>query len=164
MANTSEIEGYKEAKKLLKELDKVTQKKVVLSVLRKASRPIITSAKSKIASKSKTIAKSIRFRQIRSTKKISGSIKPGGKDAWYPHFIEFGTSGIVKKSGGYKRESDNPAFSWVGRLGKGVRFRQDQQAVPFMRPAIAENKGQTKALLQKGFTEDIDKTIKKFKK
>jgi len=49
MARVSEIDGYKEATKVLKELDKVTQKKVVLSILRKASRPIINSAKAKVA-------------------------------------------------------------------------------------------------------------------
>lgn len=164
MGNISQIEGYKEAKKLLDQLDKVTKKKVVLSVLRKASRPIIRDAKNRVASKSKRIAKSIRFRQIKQAKNIAGSIKPGGKDAFFAHFVEFGTSGIIKKSGGYKRESDNPDFGWVGGLKKGKRYRLDQPAFPFMRPAISANKGQTKQLLQKGFTEDIQKTIKKFKK
>jgi len=164
MARVSEIDGYKEATKVLKELDKVTQKKVVLSILRKASRPIINSAKAKVAGTSKRLAKSIRFGQIRSAKKIAGSIKPRGKDAWYSHFIEFGTSGIVLKPGGYKRDSDNPAFGWVGTIQKGKRYREDQPAKPFMRPAISENKGRTEGLISKGFTEDIDKTINKFKK
>lgn len=164
MAKVSEIEGYKEAKKLLKELDAVTQKKVVLSILRKASKPMISNAKRRIASKSKRIARSIKFRQIRSAKKVSGSIKPGGKDGWFAHFLEFGTSGIIKKAGGYSRESDNPAFGWVGKLGKGRRFRKDQPAFPFMRPAIDATKNEVDSLINKGFKEDIDTTIKKFKK
>jgi len=165
MAKVHDIDGYKEAKHILKELDKVTQKKVVLSILRKASRPIINSAKAKVSGTSQRIAKSIRFSQIRYAKKIAGSIKPRGKDAWYSHFIEFGTSGIIKKAGGYKRDTDNPEFAaWVGKLGKGKRYRKDQPAKPFMRPAISENKSRTEALIQKGFTADINKTIIKFKK
>lgn len=164
MAKIHDLDGYNEAKKLLKELDKVTQRKVVLSVLRKSSRPIINSAKSKVRPYSKRIAKSIRFSQIRSAKKIAGSIKPRGKDAWFAHFVEFGTSGIVKKDGGYKRESDNPVFAWVGKIKRGDRYRKDQNEKPFMRPAIAEKKGETKRLINKGFIEDIQKLIKKFKK
>jgi HK97 gp10 family phage protein len=161
MAKVSEIEGYKEAKKLLKELDATTQKKVVLSILRKASRPMISNARRRVASKSKRIARSIKFRQIRSAKKVSGSIKP---TAWFSHFIEFGTSGIIKKAGGTKRESDNPEFGWVGKLGKGRRFRKDMPAFPFMRPAIDATKDEVDSLINKGFKEDIDTTIKKFKK
>jgi HK97 gp10 family phage protein len=164
MAKVHELDGFREAEKMLKELDKVTQKKVVLSVLRKASRPIITSARAKVSGTSKRIAKSIRFSQIRSTKKLAGSIKPRGKDAWFSHFVEFGTSGIVGKPGGYKRESDNPAFGWVGKIPRGRKYREDQPAKPYMRPAIAEKKQETKDLLNKGFTEDINATIKKFKK
>jgi HK97 gp10 family phage protein len=164
MAKVHDLDGYNEAKKMLQELDKVTQKKVVLSVLRKSSRPIINSAKSKVRPTSKRVASSIRFSQIRSAKKIAGSIKPRGKDAWFAHFIEFGTSGIVKKAGGYKRSSDNPAFGWVGKLARGRRYRVDQTEKPFMRPAIAEKKGETKRLINRGFIDDIQKLIKKFKK
>jgi len=164
MANVHNIDGFKEAKKLLENLDKVTQKKVVLSILRKASRPIIKAAKWRIAPYSKRVAASIRFGQIRSAKKLAGSIKPRGKNAWYAHFIEFGTSGIIKKGGGYKRESDNKQFAWVGKLKRGSRFRIDQQAHPYMRPAIDENKVKTKSELNRLFKDDIEKTIKKFKK
>jgi len=164
MAKVSEIDGYKEATRLLKKLDNVTQKKVVLSILRKASRPIIVAAKANVSGTSKRVAKSIRFAQIKSAKKIAGSIKPRGKDAWFSHFIEFGTSGIVTKPGGYKRESDNPAFGWVGNVQRGKKYREDQPAKPYMRPAISANKGKTEALISKGLKEDIDKTITKFKK
>lgn len=160
----NEIEGYREAKKMLEQLDAVTQKKVVLSILRKASRPMISSARRRVSQKSKRIAKSIRLRQIKSAKKVAASIKPGGPDAWFAHFVEFGTSGIIKKGGGYKRESDNPQFAWVGKLGKGRRYRSDQPSFPFMRPAIDETKSQTDDLINKGFKEDINTTIKKFKK
>lgn len=164
MAKVHDLDGFNEAKKLLKELDKVTQKKVVLSVLRKSSRPIINSAKSKVRPFSKRVARSIRFGQIRSAKKLAGSIKPRGKDAWFSHFLEFGTSGVVKKAGGYKRKSDNQAFTWVGKIARGKRYRVDQTEKPFMRPAIAEKKGETKRLINKGFIEDIQKLIKKYKK
>ena len=125
---------------------------------------MITSARRRVSQKSKRIARSIRLRQIKSAKKVGASIKPGGRDAWFAHFVEFGTSGIIKKSGGYKRESDNPQFAWVGKMGKGRRYRADQKAFPFMRPAIDETKATTENLINKGFKEDIETTIKKFKK
>lgn len=105
------------------------------------------------------------MRKIRTTKKVAASIKPGGRDAWFAHFVEFGTSGIIKKGGGYKRESDNPKFAkWVGKVGKGKRYRKDEKSFPFMRPAMDETKNITKELINKGFKEDINTTIKKFKK
>lgn len=165
MAKLSKLDGYDEARAVIEKLDRVTQKKVVLSILRKASRPIVRSAQGKAQTVSVRMAKSIRFRQIRSAKKISGSIKPGGKDAWFAHFVEFGTSGIIKKGGGYKRESDNPAFArWVGKLARGARFRKDQPERPFMRPAIDEQESNTKNIMINSFKNEIQTVIRKFSK
>lgn len=155
------LEGWEEARELLKDLDRKTRDKIVMIALRKSSKPIVNAAKNNIRGYSKTIASSIRARKIRRSKMLGVSIKPGGEKAWYAHFVEFGTSGIVLKAGGYTRESDKDEFKWVGMIPQGGRYRKDQPARPFMRPAIDSKKNVTKELLAKNFKKDIEESVKK---
>jgi HK97 gp10 family phage protein len=159
------LDGYKEAMELIKQLDKITAEKVVLSILRKSASPLVAKARSNIKGYSKTIAKDIKARKIKRAKNIGISVKPGAK-AWYAHFVEYGTSGIVQKPGGYFRKDayDVKFAMWVGKVKQGQRYRKDTEARPFMRPAIDSTKTIVEARLSKLLKEDLDKTIDKYKK
>lgn len=168
-----QIEGFREAMKILDELPYKTKKKVIISILRKAVKPIVKEAQANVRNISDGTAKSIGSQLTRGSKlgikvkpRTTGKYKDYGFKA---HWIEFGTSGIISKPGrkNFKtsRADDNPNFAvWVGKKKKGERYRVDQPAKPFMRPAIAAKKEEVKKLMKKLITEDIDKTIQKFKK
>lgn len=162
--NIRKLEGYKEAMELLKQLDKKTADKVVLSLLRKASRPIIKAARRNVKDVSEETAKTIYARKIRKAKMLGVSIKP---TTWFAHFVEFGTSGIVGQGKkGYKRDyADNPLFAWVGKVQEGKRYRMDQPAKPFMRPAMDSQRAATNQALVNAFRKDlVEKTIEKYKR
>lgn len=158
------IEGYKDAMKLLKEVDNKTRDKIVLSLLRKSTIPMRQAARNNIKSYSKTLAKSIQTRKVRNARHLGISVKPSGRDAYFAHFVEFGTSGIVKKDGQYQRERDNKSFVWVKKIKSGQRYRKAQAKRPFMRPAIDKTKNTTIRLLTKLFITEIKKAIDKYKK
>lgn len=162
--NGTNLEGYENAMKLLKEIDNKTKEKVVLKILVKATLPMRNAAKNNIKSYSKTLARSIRSKKIRKASKLGIAVKPSGKDAYFAHWVEFGTSGIVKKDGQYTRDRDNKTFAWVKKIKKGKRYRKDQEKRPFMRPAIDKTKSSTVKLLSKLFKDEIKELIEKYKK
>jgi HK97 gp10 family phage protein len=71
-----------------------------------------------------------------------------GRNPWFAHFIEFGTSGIGR-------------FKKKGR----TRYREDQPARPFMRPAFEETKEEMMENFKTSVWESITKYLnKKLKK
>lgn len=158
------LDGYKELDELLSGMgDHINQKSVVRSALRKAGRPLILSARKKIANYSKTVANSITVNyQNREGDTIGIGPKKKGKwvetepgiydgsnvkDPWYAHFIEFGTSGTGR-------------FKKAGRK----RYRADMPARPFMRPAWAETQAQVITDFGKTMAEVLQKYIERKRK
>jgi HK97 gp10 family phage protein len=139
MQPTIKIDGYNELSKLIDGLSASQSKSVVRSALRKASRPIILAARDKVGNYSKTLASSITVNyQSREGDTIGIGPKKKGrvidkgdgvidatnvKDPWFAHFVEFGVSGVGR-------------FKKIGKK----RYRADQPARPFMRPAFDEKK------------------------
>jgi HK97 gp10 family phage protein len=128
------LEGYDQLMDMLDTLPSKVSKKEIIKGLRKASTPIIRDARSRIKGYSKTLAASI---SVNYVSKVSGLIMVGPRrkfhrvegerqlkhDPWFAHFVEFGTSGVGK-------------FKNKGR----ARYRADQPARPFMRPAYDAKK------------------------
>jgi HK97 gp10 family phage protein len=66
------------------------------------------------------------------------------KDPWYAHFVEFGVSGVGR-------------FKKAGR----VRYRADQPARPFMRPAFDETKHLVLENIKESFRIALDNFLKR---
>jgi len=145
-AGSIDLQGYDEVMKRLSGLEQNVNRRLAYQALRKASRILILAARQKIQSYSKTVAKSIAINyQSRHQVLVAvGPKKTKARDPWYAHFIEFGTSGI----GRFKRK---------GR----VRYRADQPARPFMRPAYDETQEQILEDFGKSVMEVIDKYVQK---
>jgi len=145
-AGSIDLQGYDEVMKRLSGLERNVNRRLAYQALRKASRILILAARQKIQSYSKTVAKSIAINyQSRHQVLVAvGPKKTKARDPWYAHFIEFGTSGI----GRFKRK---------GR----VRYRADQPARPFMRPAYDETQEQILEDFGKSVMEVIDKYVQK---
>jgi len=145
-AGNIELQGYEQVMQRLDGLERNVNRKLAYQALRKASRILILAARQKIQSYSKTVAKSIAINyQSRHQVLVAvGPKKTKARDPWYAHFIEFGTSGI----GRFKRK---------GR----VRYRADQPARPFMRPAYDETQEQILEDFGTSVMEVIDKHVQK---
>jgi len=164
-----QIKGEAEARAMLKLLPDKMKKKVVMSIFRKSTVPLIREARANIKAYSPSLASSIGNMRGKGkdplmmvAPRVKGKYKKLG---WFAHFTEYGTSGIVKKSGGYKRASDNPDFAkWVGKVKSGSRYRQQQNPRPYMRPAVDAQKGNVAELTRKLMQEELAKTIRRFTK
>lgn len=166
MAQSIQLDGFKELEKVLEGLSsKSYAKSIVKAGLRKASKPLIKSARNKVMSYSPTVGKSITINyQSRDgatigigPKKKNGQVimldsetafVVGTKDPWFAHYIEFGVSGI----GRFRRNKNTKGLSGTRR------YRADQPARPFMRPAFDE----TKEEIQKTFAQSIWESIEKY--
>lgn len=160
MQPTIKIDGYNELSKLIDGLSASQSKSVVRSALRMASRPIIVSARDKVKGYSKTLASSITVNYqsregdtigIGPKKKNQATISGDGiigatnkRDPWFAHFVEFGVSGV----GRFKR------------AGK-KRYRADQPARPFMRPAFDEKKQEVVENMAQSFRVALQNFLKR---
>jgi HK97 gp10 family phage protein len=113
--------------KVLKGLPAQVNKKILMAAFRIAAKPLIEDAKSRVPVDKGDLRDSIGAEQARAKGKQDAALWIGPRRTkkragWRAHFVEYGTSGIVKKGKGKRK--------------KGSRFRPDQPARPFMRPAI----------------------------
>jgi HK97 gp10 family phage protein len=161
-----EIKGFAEAVKMLEHLDDKLQRRVLLRVMRNAAKPVISSAKSFVNSRSKRVAKSIKAFEPKD--KTNPVLFVGPKfsknreaDPWFAHFIEFGAKGegrFVRKQSSWRNTQDDrfKIFRFINAKRKGKqRYRADQTAYPFMEPAVNQNIKQVSDL----FVNDIDNLI-----
>jgi len=179
MAQSIQLDGFKELEKVLEGLSsKAAAKGMVKSGLRRAAKPLIKAARDKVMSYSPTVGKSITVNyQSRdgATIGIGPKSKRGQtiaviedssfvinvKDPWYAHFIEFGVSGIGRFKG--------TRSYWLGKRGdvrsakpqQRRRYRPDQPARPFMRPAFDETKEEMIKNFEKSIWESIEKYVDK---
>ena len=179
MATSIKLDGFAELEKVLEGLStKAYAKGMVKSGLRRAAKPLIKAARDKVMNYSPTVGKSITVNyQSRDGDTIGvgpkrkrgqtiaviedSSFVLGVKDPWYAHFIEFGVSGIGRFKG---RKT-----YWLGKSGKvrsakpleRRRYRADQPARPFMRPAFEETREEMIQNFEKSIWESIEKYVEK---
>lgn len=169
MQTRIEIEGFAEMVKMLDQLPDRLQKQAILNIERKSTKPIIQAARAKLKGKGTgdlvasigNITAISKNPIIYVGPRLKGKYKDTGYTAMW---VEYGTKGIIKKKGkkgGYKRAKDNPDFAWIGALKKGSRYRADQPAKPFMRPAIDEKTPAVKDLFISNMKEYLNDTVAK---
>jgi len=86
----AKIEGVKELENAFMELPNSMQKQVLLSALKKASKPVVKDAQEKARKKTGKGAKSIKARTNKNLKPVGISIGPS-REEFHMSFIEFGT-------------------------------------------------------------------------
>jgi HK97 gp10 family phage protein len=162
--------GQKELEQILKKLPDKLTRKFVLASWRKSAKPIINAAKNNIKGYSKSIASTIGNITGRSKKYPTIYVGPRAKagknkdKAWLATIIEYGASGTKTKSSKTKRISDDPKFAWVGKIKRGQKYRQDQPARPFMRPAILNNQESVKNNFFQEMKVVLQKQVNKYNK
>lgn len=172
MSNDVKIEllGVKELNKILDTLPSKTRRSFILKAWRRSAKPLIRAAKNNIRSYSKSLANSIGNITGRSrdfpTIYVGPRARGKHKDiAWIAPFVEFGTSGTKRKRAqGYKRKTDNPDFAWVSKIKPGGRYRADQKAQPFMRPAVSSTINQVQHHFYKELKVVFEKHVQKYNK
>lgn len=165
MSEIIKIDGFAELEKTLGELsDPKFAKAMVKSALRRAAKPLIKSARDKVMGYSQTVGKSITVnyqskdgatigigpkrkadRVAYSDADASWLIAGSGRDPWFAHFIEFGVSGV----GRFKTAK--------GKGSSKRRYRSDQPARPFMRPAFDETKEEVMSNFGSSIMESLEK-------
>lgn len=145
MADSAQIklEGLAAIEFALENTPKQLHRNVWRKILRRAARPVIEASRRRVMAYSSTVARSITINKWNSDNMgvLVGPKRSKKRDPWYAHFVEFGVSGI----GRFKKK------------GK-VRYRPDQPARPFMRPAFDE----TKDVVQDVISTDVANIVADF--
>jgi len=144
MAVSVEIQGFKEASQVLDTLPDKIQATVLRSIFRKAARPLINDAKSRLLGHDPNLGRLADAIGVISVSTndpvvvVGVRAKGKYKDIGYiGHWIEYGVSGIKKGySRNLTREGDDSYRIWVSSVKKGERYRKDIPPKPYMRPAI----------------------------
>jgi HK97 gp10 family phage protein len=174
-----QMHGLDEAIELLKDLPEKAQKRVLIRVMRKATRPIVASAKANVSSG--TVKRSIKAFEPRGSRRkenpvllVAPKINPGSPDTnpWFAHFIEGGTDGVGEFGLGYKRAGSkssraakNDIFRLINSNRKGfANYRKPQPAKPFMEPAIRQNMESVKKTMIDEVLQHINREASKMAK
>jgi len=166
---TFEIKDLKRVRRQMDALPDKLQRQTILPILRKSTRPLINTAKSKLLSHGQnysSLAKSIGNITAKSKNAII-YVGPRVKGKWkyigyYAAWVEYGVKGIKKSRGGSAKKAKDKSYAgYVAGIKKGGRYRKDQPARPFMRPAIDNQKSNIGGLLTKNFAKYLDKVIQR---
>ena len=156
MANTSTVEvtGLKELDALLKTLPAKIEGNVMRGGMRASFKVIGDVAKTNLAAngtiKTGNLQKSIRIGFKRKSETgygwIRGRLTAGNKDAWYAHFIEFGTASFYTGHGKtvgkpYEIHPKNHKSLFFAGVMREVIVHPGIHPKPFMRPALDQASG-----------------------
>ena len=168
MQITAKIEGLDQAVKALDQLPEKWQRNALLNMLRRSTRPMIRAARSRLLSHGsnyKKLSQSIGNITAKSKNAII-YVGPRVKGKWrfvgyIAHWVEYGTKGVKTSRGGRaKNERDRDFAPIVARVPLGGKYRDDQPAKPFMRPAIDNTKNQVADNVVDVFNKFLDKKVK----
>ena len=156
MANTSTVEvtGLKELDALLKTLPARIEGNVMRGGMRASLKVIGDVAKTNLAAngtiKTGNLQKSIRIGFKRKSETgygwMRGRLSAGNKDAWYAHFIEFGTASFYTGHGKtvgkpYEIHPKNHKSLFFAGVMREVIVHPGIHPKPFMRPALDQASG-----------------------
>ena len=156
MANTSTVEvtGLKELDALLKTLPAKIEGNVMRGGMRASLKVIGDVAKTNLAAngtiKTGNLQKSIRIGFKRKSETgygwMRGRLTAGNKDAWYAHFIEFGTASFYTGQGKtvgkpYEIHPKNHKSLFFAGVMREVIVHPGIHPKPFMRPALDQASG-----------------------
>ena len=156
MANTSTVEvtGLKELDALLKTLPARIEGNVMRGGMRASLKVIGDVAKTNLAAngtiKTGNLQKSIRIGFKRKSETgygwMRGRLSAGNKDAWYAHFIEFGTASFYTGQGKtvgkpYEIHPKNHKSLFFAGVMREVIVHPGIHPKPFMRPALDQASG-----------------------
>ena len=148
------IEGLEQLNSILKQLPDEVNKKVIVSGLKKAARPLVDSARQEVPRHSGQGAESIGARFVRGSGTLPvidvGPKVRGKNSGWYLRFVHWGTEDHTVRKRGYKARAnaerrgekgvisrmrlvDTYVIRWATKV-KGVR------ANPFMQRAFDKTK------------------------
>lgn len=159
------VKGLKEIDKMLEELPKRTGNKIVPKALKRAAKPLIKAAKSKVDTSIRFKFKSGKEVSSKQLKKIVGLIrgKAGNKyiivgpkvsasDPFYNlgNWVEYGTLAKRTKALKKPRSSKGQALA-----SKGIGLTKK----PFMRPALAQTKKQIYQIYKTEMLIEIPKEV-----
>ena len=156
MANTSTVEvtGLKELDALLKTLPAKIEGNIMRGGMRASLKVLGDVAKTNLAAngtiKTGNLQKSIRIGFKRKSETgygwMRGRLSAGNKDAWYAHFIEFGTASFYTGQGKtvgkpYEIRPKNHKSLFFAGLMREVIVHPGIHPKPFMRPAFDQASG-----------------------
>lgn len=160
MSGELQLIGDKELRKILEKLPGKVDVRLLKAAARRAAKPLVKSARRKAPSKTGNLRKSIGTIGLRSHNGAAAvfvgprSGRRNKYDGWYAHFVEFGSRGVVRYNTKHRK--------------KGQRYKSDNKAKPFMRPAYDQEKGNMMKEYEKhvGFVTQkyLDKQASKMKK
>jgi len=168
------LENYDKAVELLDVLPDRLQRKVLIKMLRKSAKPVVSAARSMASPISKRVAKSIKaFEPKRKSDAVLfvGPKRSSNRDAdpWFAHMIEGGAKGegrfTVKKTKLRSHLNDGKQiFRFINAKRKGLqRYRSDQPARPFMAPAVDSQRDNANSIFVNDLNSILQSEIEKLK-
>ncbi len=142
MANEIKIEGLAELNKMLQLLPSKIEKNIIRGGLRAGAAVFQEKARANIPAQMLALKRSIRIKTNSRSGRVSATVVAGNRDAYYAHWIEYGTASYytgkgrtvgqpyaIRPRGGAAALAFNNIFTG-SVIHPGVRPR------PYMRPAV----------------------------
>lgn len=174
--NTTQVAGLKELSKILEQLPKNIERNVVTGAVRAGLIVLRTEARARVAVDDGALRKSIRISVDRKAAKrgfVQAKLIAGNKDAWYSHFIEFGTASYYTGKGKSvgkpykikpkKGKAAKRALKYAGKFSKSV-MHPGIRPRPFMRPAIDAKQNEMLDAFRSYIVTRLPDEIRKLKK
>lgn len=154
-----ELLGADDMRKVIKQLPKATQRKVLIGIYKEAVKPMVRAARKNARPISNTLAKSIGAfaSKQKSVARVFVGPRTGKRrkyDGWWAHFWEWGTR--------IRRPKKEPYMVFHTKDG-WVRSKRVRRIAPrpFMTPAIDSKLNDCKGNILKGSQKVIQRYIKR---
>lgn len=163
---TIEIKGMDELQAILRDLPGQISRKLVVTALKKASKPMKDEAVNLAPKRKGTLKKAIvtvenRYEDLPGVMIAPTKGKRVTNDAWYARFQELGTSGFGKRRRSLKSVSVDLKQGKVHRKYQTIGYKQKGAGLPareFMQKAFLAKQGQ----LKDGIHEELSKVVTKY--
>ena len=129
---TVQLKGAEELRKALQELVPKMQANVIRGGLRAGAKVIMKATQEKVPSHLGLLKKSIRVGTSFRNGVAKATVKAGNKDAFYWHWLEFGTHA-------HEIRPKNGKSLFFAGISGSIIHHPGAKAKPFLRPAMDEN-------------------------
>lgn len=180
-AAKSQFKGFAGAVAILEDLSTKDQKRMLLNVMRKALKPVVSAARVNLGGESKRVEKAIRTWAPRSRGSSSDNpvlftgVKSNWRgygdpvDPWFAHIIEYGTDGVKKKKHRGSRSNphngkDSPFRFMVAKTPIGKPYRYAIPGNNFFGRAVRDNQDKVGQFLETEVANDLVKRIERKKR
>ena len=166
MTSDVKVSGLKELDQFLKQFTPRIEGNIMRGALRASAKVIYEEAKALAPVDDGDLKKSIRLKTKNKKGRVTASVVAGNKEAFYAHFVEYGTGSFYSGKGESIRRPYKISAKTKGSLFFGGKAFQSFthpgiKPEPFMRPAFDSKQDESLKVFGDYLRKRIDREFKK---